>query len=190
MLGDLLDCSVIYEDIEYLCPCDVMRDAAGKPQVPSGDRIEFSYQSGANAFEVIEACVQTYNEQARAGKFEVHRIGSGIHVFPTLSRDANGDYQPRQSLLDAAVPPRGSNMSPIDHLDQMIQNISAARSVSITRGEIPEEIQKLPPSPAEGRTAAQVLSDLADLSGKKLFWELQYDPREVKYVLNGYVRRP
>lgn len=190
MLSNLLKCTVIYEDPEYTCACDVLSNGDGKPQVPSGGRMEFCFDSRTNALEVITASVNAYNEQNGAGKFVANKVGAGIHVYPTIVRDENGEHKPQKALLDEVVSLQGANTTFTDYLDQMTKNISGNRNTLIKCEELPEEILEVPLSSAVGQTAAQVLSDLAVRTGTNLFWQLHYEPRDATFALQGSVQSP
>lgn len=190
MASKLLDCSVIYEDPEYICPCDVLRDAAGKSQIPSGGTIACSYNSQASWREIVATMVSAYNEQNRTGKFMANEVESCIYVFPTLSRDENGDSIPRVALLDDLVSPKNEDMTTTDYLKKIIESIAIKHNVQIECEGMPEAIDKVLLLPETGQTAAQVLASISNLTGKKLLWQLHYNPRETKYILRGYVQPP
>jgi len=189
LLGDLLNCTVIYEDPQYICPCDVLSDVAGKPQIPSGGRLGFNYSSKATTLEIIAGCSQAYNEQNDAAKFLTTTLGTAIHIFPTLGKNANGNLESQNSLLNCVAPLRDISMPIADYFDQIVREISSKFNVRVVCGELPESILAKGKlfSPEVGHTVAQVLSNISTLIKKRILWTLYYDPKTAQYILSGRV---
>lgn len=185
ILEQRLGCTISYEDPLLLCPCDVMRNREGEPQLPSGDIVKCLYNAGDDPLHTIDSLLKN----SRLGVFSVATSAQGVYsVFPLRSKDANGELQETQALSTRRVTTPHFKQSARQMLDQICRDLSAQGSVVVRLGQIPPDIsgQVVNTPVAMNEPLHVALTACVKAVGKDLTWQLLYDPRGKSYTLNIY----
>jgi len=197
ILDKMIDCNVVYEDIEYKCSCDTLGDKDGHLQVPRGGIVDFSFSSKADSCQVVSDCVNAYNygqnkvneERINAGEYsiECRNTGPTILVSPSHSKDKTGTMQRAEPLLATQVSFVSSNKSVMSILQELSSAVTAATGKKIVVGNVPDMEAVLPSFTAKG-SAGEALSDLMQRVSPRFSCYLIFEPKDQLFRLDVYKR--
>ncbi len=186
MLARLMSRTVIYEDIEYLCPCSILRDEQDTPQIPRGGIIDFNFHSTSNGVSVFNAYVQTYNTMNDAGDFETEVIGDALYIFPILALDKNSISRPQEPLLtlNTSLPVTKASFREI--VLHLVDTIARNSQKEVSLVNMPEELSDIKVSipSKKRRPISHILSDISKQTGRNLIWKLLYSPNNKSFTLD------
>jgi len=184
-LARLLNRTIIYEDIEYVCPCSLMRGPQGTPQIPRGGIIEFSFDSRTNDLSIFETSIQAYNTMNDAGDFEVQAIGETFYLFPIVAMDTNSIPQFQQTLLTQKISLPAMNTTVGEFINYMAEAISLTTKKRISCSNIQHELSEISISTPlfENKEVSHMLVDITRMIESELIWELLYHPHSKSYSL-------
>ena len=186
ILEENLRYTITYEDTPYLCPCNVMRDRSGKPQVPSGGIIDFSYSPDDNPGWIIQFCLAAYhNDPVNPAIFTVERVGNIFHVFPLQVKDENGNLMPYKPILDTSISISESSKSSLYILKSILAKVAERSEGRINLGKFPQNAFSSSRSfNLSEKPARVVLTEFVKSIADNLSWQLLYDPKSRGYALN------
>ena len=190
ILDEMIDYNIVYEDIEYQCPCDTLRDKKGQPQVLRGGTLDFSFSLGTDSCEVVSNCVTAYNQQDNAGEYsaECGKADRTIHILPTRSKDKDGNWQKVNPLLATPVSFLSTGKDAVGILQDFFSTVTATTGKKMVVGELPEMRDAVLSFVAKGAGDQTLLEVLLQIFPKDSCYIL-YEPQQQSFQLNVY-RRP
>lgn len=190
MLEADLGTPITYEDVQYICHCDVLTNLDGEPQVPRGGILAFSYSSQANPAQVVLNAIEAYNKQGNPGEFALKQTEGVLHVLPIAGRDKNGEWIAHKSLLETRISFSANLKSAQEILELLCESITEKTRQKVLLGSFPV---LSPPTPmfsftVDDKPSRLCLVELMKLWGDNFSWDFLYEPHLNGYVLNTYKR--
>lgn len=192
ILNRLLGSAISYEDPEYLCADDVMRDKSGMPRVPRGDILSFCLPAEIRAPEAIAICLEAYHQRGWAGTFALRPRKEGLHVLPTAHKNEKGEWAACSSILENGVSLSGKSQTARDLIVALCEGVETKMGKPVVLKEFPD----LPLTGKQityqgmGKSARDDLTELTNLisqmTRERLSWRLLYYPDLKGYGLHIY----
>lgn len=185
VLESRIKAPITYEDPPYRFSGDLEVSPVG-PLIPKTGSIELTYSSRLEPDEIIRSLVEANNRQGNPGVFELKAAGGFRHVVPVKFRNEKGELIEYRSILETRLSQSFQNLSGVDILDGICNELSEKLNEKVVVGMIPPR----PFSAAHetfrtaNRTARECLAELIEKTGYNLSWQVFYDPKLKWYVLN------
>lgn len=185
ILEEILDCTISYEDHEYMFWKHMMENKEKEPQRLSGGIIDFSFSRDADKAQVIRDIASQFK---RVGIFEVSTLSENSYsVYPVKSYDVDGKLVQSNSLSKTVVDePRGDG-NVKERLNSYCRALGAKMERKITVGKISMTFaSRKVTGRSSKRLFAEKLTDTLHAIDEKLSWQLTYSPKTREYTLNVY----
>ena len=202
---------ITYEDPRYVYADDVddvtekvRRDLdkypkgeAPKVLVPKGGELSFEYDvlSQTNLPRdpgaVVQRLLAAQAASGLSGTFRMEKRDEFIHVIPTAIKGRLGKLMPHKSVLDAVITLPAKERTGLQTLEALCSAVSKATQMRVVVGAVPFGLflQHKDQQGVAGQKAREFLVQLLEsiAKGKKLSWQLLYDPGMKIYALNIHV---
>jgi hypothetical protein len=183
---------ITYEDPAFFYPSDiedvtlsVRRDGRTEPRVlvPRGGPFNFQYpvsagNSAQDQSATLAKLVQDYNRSGHPGVFRVIQTGTVFHVVPLETRNANGQFVPRRSLLDVNISIADRERTALEMLREITNAVSQLGGAKVGVGTVPLNAMILTrvQDGTAGESARTVLLRTLEAVHPKLSWRLLCTP--------------
>lgn len=193
---------ITYEDAPLVHPDDtldvtesVRRDlhkyAPGKAPrviVPRGGELNVEF-SRSDAVEAVLSYVLSESRRlTSSATFRIEEISGIIHVIPDSIKGSTGETIPVRSILDAPVQMSAQERTGMQMLEAWTKAVSISSKKRIIIGGVPLQTL-LTYRDDEGLSSQSARDGLIEIltragKGKKLSWQLFYDPGQKIYAIN------
>jgi hypothetical protein len=113
------------------------------------------------------------------GRFELRKTEDTYHIVPTARRNQQGAEERHYSILDAELPLlKAGEHSAFDRVEEIASLLAQASGVDVRLGAAPLNLlinTGVSQGPA-GQSARSVLLRTLDITGRRLSWQVLYDP--------------
>jgi hypothetical protein len=181
-----------YEDPQFVSPSDlVVIEGPPKQTLPAGGdfKIEFA-SNGVQAEKVLQSAVDSYNQSANPGRFELRKVeGDTFVLVGVQAHDAGGKITAQQVLLDAQIAISNEKRTASDALNLICEKLSESRHIPVSLGITPRKIlDRAEVSVGGSQASARALLSQALLATqRRLYWALIFDPDAKRYLLNVFL---
>lgn len=187
---------ITYEDPPYLHASQIRdataefrrrRPSAPRTYIPRGGPFSFTYEMGGwtldeQAASILESLVQEYRSQGYGGDFHIEKTGSLFHVVPSERRSRDGRDEAFQPILSTVLQIQGTRaeQSALEALRELVDTIGRTVQARIGLATVPTNllVQSRVTANAGTRTAREELVRILATTGRRLSWQLFFDPNE------------
>jgi hypothetical protein len=183
--------TVTYEEGPWLYAGDVVditervRTVQGPTKrrtlVPRGGPFAFARSLSADKREspgeLLAALLADYRLTEYPGVFGLVQTGDVFHVVRVMSKNAQGQLERREPLLDALVTVIDGELDAAAMTEAILADVSRVNGVRVFSGTLPINLfsRTRVRGPSAGETARAALVRVMEATGRKLSWQLMCD---------------
>jgi len=194
---------ITYEDPRYSYSADIVDRAPivrtdyrtfppGKAPTlfgPIGGNLSVSFTS-TDASTMLQQLIQAQNASPTGGRFQIETTGSMYHLVPTQVRDANGNWDNQQSILDIPISIVRVSRTANELLSSICEAVAQINLTTINIATAAPRQTDEPPrysfsanSEPARNVLIRALTTIAPDQGQ-LTWALYYDVQSRQYFMN------
>jgi hypothetical protein len=189
---------ITYEDPRYVHDSDikdvtseVRRDLdqyepgqAPKVFVPIGGSLTLSYAVSSETGQpaapaaLIQELIDVHNGGNQGGAFRLEQIGDVFHIVPSKVKDHAGNWIEQKSILDVPITLPEKDRSVMEMVDAIRKAVAEATKMQVLLFDVPLNLfmQRRFGEGSMNKSARDILMQTLNSTGKKLTWQLYYDP--------------